>query len=323
MRLLVFLSAALVACCADVGTNNSAIVGGQPDTTTDGVVMLQIVGTDAYAVCTATVVSPHVLVTAAHCVDPAHEPAVGGTPTLRVFVGDDFAKQKPSDFHAVKTTATDPTYTFLGIGTKGHDVGIVVTSDALDGVAAIPYVRAPLDPSIVGGAVRLVGYGETVPNDYTTIAVRESATTTVATLSPNEVVTANVLPSGCHGDSGGATLMSVDGVDTLVSVISHGDTLDDCGGASYTERVDLESDFIDAFVNQYDPGFLPAPDAGADDGGDEASAEPPTASQGCSASPAAPHPAGALAWLLATSCVAARRRRRGRRGAFVVGPQAS
>jgi secreted trypsin-like serine protease len=288
----------LFAACSDhVGVASSAIVGGNADTTSSAIVMLVTSGTTADADCSATVVSPHVLVTAAHCVDPQHLSAsLGSSYITRVFVGDDYATEHAGNMHEVATTATAPGYLFSTIFTKGHDVGVVVTKDALD-MTPVPYVRAALDDSIVGASVRLVGFGETSVGVDTSIGVRESATTTVGKLGAIDVVTTAALPSACEGDSGGAALVTMNGTETLAGVISHGDAGNTCALSSFADRVDLESAFIDSYVNQYDPGFLrdSAPDAGAD-----ASADTPPSAGGCRAAPGAPDASfGALLGLLA------------------------
>lgn len=293
------------ACSDQVGVASSAIVGGDADTTSNAVVMVITSGSVADADCTATVVSPHVLVTAAHCVDPAHLTAeLGASYVTRVFVGDDYSKMTAGDMHDVLTTATAPGFTMGTLFSKGHDLGIIVMTDALD-VTPMPYVRAPLDESIVGASVRLVGFGETNPPDWHSIGVRESGTTTITKLDAIDVATAAAQPSGCEGDSGGPALVTMNGVETIVGVISHGDYLSDCLASSYADRVDLESAFIDSYVNQYDPGFLQssAPDAGAD-----ASDVPPPSSGGCSSSGGAPDAVfGALLCLLAYVARAKRR----------------
>ena len=307
---LPFLAGALLACSSPVGASSSAIVGGSADTQTTGVVMVYIkIAAGGWGTCSGTVVSPHVVVTAAHCVDPS----IVGAATYQVFVGDDFYASPPSsDFYAAQTTTFDPAFSMTTIMTKGHDVGLVVTKDALP-IAPVAFARA-IDASLVGQTARLVGYGQTDPTDADSDGRRNSATTTVAKVSDIEVVTANQLPSGCEGDSGGALLVDVAGVPTLAGVISHGLSLNDCKGASYAERIDLETSFVEAAVDQVDPGFF-APDAGAPDAGDDASLPEPEPSSGCNAAPSTRGSWGAAALALALALAfrgASRRARRTR-----------
>src|SRR6185437_7644129 len=65
---LPFVAGALVACASPLGSSSSGIVGGELDTQTTGVVMVYIKPTaGGWGTCSGTVVSPHVVVTAAHC----------------------------------------------------------------------------------------------------------------------------------------------------------------------------------------------------------------------------------------------------------------
>ena len=301
---LPFLAGALVACSSPLGSSSSAIVGGALDTQTTGVVMVYIKPTaGGWGTCSGTVVSPHVVVTAAHCVDPT----IVGPASYSVYVGDDvYASPPASDFFAATKTIEEPAFSAATIMTKGHDVGLVITTDALPRTP-IAFARS-LDASLVGQTATLVGFGETDPADASSDGRRSSAETTVAKLSDIEVVTANQLPSGCEGDSGGALLVSLGGVPTLAGVISHGLSLNDCKGASYTERIDLETSFVEAAVDQYDPGFF-APDAGAPDAGDDESVTEPQPSSGCDAAPGARGSWGAVALALALTAANRRVRR--------------
>jgi uncharacterized protein (TIGR03382 family) len=89
--------------------------------------------------------------------------------------------------------------------------------------------------------------------------------------------------------------MATDSGNVVVGVISHGITLQDCAGSSITERVDIEDEFLDPIVAQYDPPPTPV-DAGVP-------VTPPSSSS-CNAS------GGSTSWPLALFWLFARRRRR-------------
>ena len=137
--------------------------------------------------------------------------------------------------------------------------------------------------------------------------VRESGTTTIAKLEAIDVMTADALPSGCEGDSGGPALVSLNGVETIVGVISHGTVIDSCKSSSFADRVDVDSAFVDSYVNQYDPGFLDSTEAGAEAG--DAEVDAPAAASGCTSAPGSPSRGAGAAWL-ALALVALTRARR-------------
>src|ERR1700730_5918294 len=93
---LAALAVLAVQACAPGGDPvqkaSAPVVGGVSDTGDPSVVMVffQNMPTMQEASCTATVVSPHVLLTAAHCVDPKITDTLVAEPqTYYVFLGDD------------------------------------------------------------------------------------------------------------------------------------------------------------------------------------------------------------------------------------------
>jgi hypothetical protein len=228
-----------------VAASPAGIIGGSPDSSDPAVVLLVSYSPDqtVLATCTATLVAPDVLLTAAHCVDPATHPGYG----FGAFAGPDASAHPTVATLLPHLTAAaqihphpdyDPAPPFYA------DIGVVVLEAPL-GAAPLPIARA-LDASIVGAAARIVGYGQLVYGQYN--AEKHQATTVVDALGAvDTVVVGDEQRRGCIGDSGGPALVELDGVETIVGVDSYTETTG-CIEPAHYRRTDHFTDFIDAFV---------------------------------------------------------------------------
>ena len=268
----VFLVAAVgchaVGCRAGesrLGASTEHIVGGVADAADPAVVMLLAYhpGMPGAAVCTGTVVSPHVIATAGHCVAPdVIEKIIGKGYSWTVFLGDDnddaAQAADPALFAAVEEIRFDPELSLTGRPT--HDVGAVVTTDALP-MAPVPVNHAALDDASIGAPLRILGYGRTKASDVKTIGAKFEAETTLASYA-EEYLEMDGTPGFCDGDSGGPTLVTRNGIESLVGVHSYGDKAT-CDGKSFDMRADVDlAALIDPLIAEKDPDFT-IPDDGS------------------------------------------------------------
>ena len=97
--------ASLAACTAPVSIDSAqqAIINGTTDTDDPGVVMvIAQVGTMGQAsLCTGEVISPHVVLTAAHCVSPD---TVGAGAKISVYTKSDLSGATQADLLPTQTT---------------------------------------------------------------------------------------------------------------------------------------------------------------------------------------------------------------------------
>lgn len=230
----------------DLGAAQQSIIGGTPTSGDPAVMMLVSYPADksTFDACTASLVTPTVLLTAAHCVDPTTHPGY----IFGVFTGPDASDLTTAallapNLVAVQETALHPEYDskppFFG------DVGVVILKDAL-AVELLPVQQKPLDASIAGAEARIVGYGQLVYKELN--LQKHEATTVVAALDALDTITVgDVSHKSCVGDSGGPALVQMDGVETIVGVDSYADTAG-CLEPAHYRRPDVFGDFLSAYM---------------------------------------------------------------------------
>lgn len=287
MRALLPAMLALVACGPqdDVGTSREPILSGTTDTTDTSVVALIIfpVGnTQEYGACSGTVVSPHVIMTAAHCLDPA---VIGSAiDHVSIFLGSDFSdpteQANPANLAAVASYSFDPDFDPTSM-TNGHDIGAVVATDALS-LAPLPMNRSSLGNGDVGSPVLSVGFGQSDGTNTMSAGPRRSINTTIFGVDDEHIILDDVI---CEGDSGGPTFLTKNNTQVIAGVHSFTST-SNCVGTGDDTRVDVYGpSFVDPIINQADPGFL--------------------SSGGCAAAPSS----SGDAWLIAFALALLTRRR--------------
>jgi V8-like Glu-specific endopeptidase len=236
-RFAVGLGALLAGCAApSPEAVNEGLIGGTLDDAHPGVVFLQIVVDpmlNQAARCTGTVVSDHVVVTAAHCLTETD------LTRYTIFVGQN--AHMPTATFTVSQVAADPKF----VAQMGHDDGVVISTMPL-GLPKIPLDAHTLDSSIAGKSVLLLGYGRTNAGDANSDGQRMAASSPVTKLEGEWLDFNDGAHAVCRGDSGGPSLMMVDGVEQIVGIHSFGDV--NCGGVSYDQRVDVALDFFAPFL---------------------------------------------------------------------------
>ena len=325
--------------CGGRGTpaaeQRAPIIGGVDDSGDPAVVEVAV---NDVGECTGEIISPHVVLTAAHCLVEDVKP----TDTFSVFLGANDQNLDPKDKIAAKEVHANPLFD-VNQDASAHDIGVVILAQAV-AIAPLPVNRMPLDASLVGQPARVVGYGANTDQQQQNdgFGQRRQATASLLRYDADWAYVGTAQANQCFGDSGGPVLMNIGGREVIVGVDSYGlDTGDTCQQANADTRVDQELAFIDQYVNAADPGSPGAgtpdlggatgedggatgavdggatPDPGAGAGvGDDAPAAPPSrvaakAGGGCQAVPgAAGAGSGALLYLL--FALGALQRRRGR-----------
>jgi uncharacterized protein (TIGR03382 family) len=256
LRIATFvLLATRIACAPDSGpptpeqvpdsslaSMTQSIIGGVVDLNDPAVVALSLDSASSF--CTGTLVSPSMILTAAHCLDMG-----GSSPTFLAFFG--------SDIHAVgtrvgiKSVKVHPQWN----GSAGQfDIGLARLAFFQDPNLPVPLntTAISLPPDNAANAYRHVGFGVSARTAGGTGLAspdgkKYTGHTTISSLQSDLIVHGDPNTTICFGDSGGPGLLMRNGVEQIAGV--HSTTTGDlCGPPNNDTRVDL---YVQSFISPY------------------------------------------------------------------------
>ena len=248
------------------------IVAGTPITGDPAIMELLSFRGQQGARCTATLITPRLLLTAAHCISE--------TPGFQrhVFAGNDDRRPAPSDMLVIKEVVPHPLYT---TPRQGNDFCILVLQAPV-GIKPMPLNRAAVE-SAQGKTVRYVGYGIVTVGNLNSGGIKRQNTAPLAQVSRLLLTIGPNANQSCEGDSGGPLLLDDGQGEALIGVSSFVDA-PACRRNSFFQRVDTQIGWIDEQIQKYDPTGMAPADAGMSDGQSpvvsdaglpEASSQPP------------------------------------------------
>ncbi|GEM_PF-520512 len=231
------------------------IIGGTVET---GYPAVGMVFSQGGELCTGTLITSRMVITAGHCASPSNPPKWFATgPSINTATAT----------YDVSKSIRHPSYGESGSGVQ-NDIALLVLAQ---NAAATPMkYRTESISTFKGKNVTFVGYGiSQVNNDYSS-GTKMKVTVTIDSIESKGFwnYTSSYNPKNtCQGDSGGPGFVTTDGVQEVVGLVSYGD--ENCTQNGYNTRVDAYAAWIAQVVQQNDPGaVLPACGNGTCDSGE-------------------------------------------------------
>lgn len=263
---LVVLALAFVGCSetntTEFEVGHRPIIGG---TNESGYPAVGMLFTGGGAMCTGTLISSKIVLTAGHCTDPSDPPKWFATgPSVN----------NADETYDVYKAIRHPQYGTDWSGSLKNDIGILVLKNAAS-EAPMAYRTASIT-GFEGKSITFVGYGLTDVYDEGSSGTKMKVTVSISDIESLgfwNVTSPSNPKNTCQGDSGGPGFVTTNGVQEVVGIVSYGDQY--CNQNGFNTRVDAYGSWIGGLIAQYDPsGVVPGCGNGVCEAGETAASCP-------------------------------------------------
>ncbi|MCA9546685.1 MAG: trypsin-like serine protease, partial [Myxococcales bacterium] len=210
-----------------VGANQIPIVGGlaEPGHPAVGALAQVVGGRYNGPFCTATLIAPTWVLTAAHCLEGLRRSGQPAEPANVVFVVGPDARAR--DNAAPRDGVTHPVAAFhqhpgfiYGSVLQVDDLALYALAEPVADVAPLPLWRQPMEALGPGTELLYVGYGANDGVRRTGTGLKRARTLALTGVFPAHYLTDQPEGGTCYGDSGGPGLLLGDGPPAVVGVNS-------------------------------------------------------------------------------------------------------
>jgi secreted trypsin-like serine protease len=215
-------------------TLRTQVIGGVPDASGyPATGALSRIEGEAHFACTATLIAPRLVMTAAHCLDDG---------ALSFTLASD-ARAANGGIMLVRHRAHPDFLASIG----AHDVAVAELAEAVNGVT--PEALFEERSLTAGLSVAHVGYGP-MTDEFDTRRVKNAGSAAVETVSDTEFVVGEAgAVESCGGDSGGPAFVETEAGRRLVGITSRALKISaPCSGGTVLTRLEGERAFVEEAV---------------------------------------------------------------------------